>query len=130
MKYSARIYAETWFSSLSEAPNSDWAKLSTNYLQHIYRHGHIKWLPEIVRLIAELEHKKNGTTPVVVTTAHNADENLVKQLTDKILPNTTVVIEQRVDPAMLGGIKLATSNQRWDASVLGHLNHLAHSLSL
>lgn len=129
MKLSPKYYAQAWQSSLAESQPSDWKAISRRYLQHVYHHGHIKWLPEILRLVARLQHEQAGTVAVTVRTAHHFDVKVLQELVATVLPSTKAVIESQVDERLIGGAQIETSNQRWDLSVKGQLNQLAHTLS-
>lgn len=128
MRLTPKYYAQTWFALLTESKPGDWQTLSRRLLQHIYQHGHVKWLPEIVRLVAELQHRQDGTTAVTIRTAHALDAALLEQLVKAVLPTAKAVIEQQLDARVIGGARIETTNQRWDLSVKGQLNQLAQSL--
>lgn len=128
MKLSPIIYAQIWFEALQEAPDSDWHVISERILQHIYRHSHVKWLPEIQRQMVVLEHAKNGTTPVTVRTARTIDPDLLQAFVKRFLPDILPVITQEIDPNIIGGVQIETTNQRFNASIQSQLTHLAHTL--
>ncbi len=128
MRLTPKYYAQAWFSVLAESKPEDWNDISKRVLKHIYSHGHVKWLPEIVRLVDVLQHRQNGTVAVTVRSAHALDQDLLNQLVAAVLPTAKTVIDQQVDPMVIGGAQIETINQRWDLSVKGQLNQLAHTL--
>lgn len=128
MRLTPKYYAQAWFAALSESKPEDWSTISQRVLQHVYKHGNVKWLPEIVRLVSALQHKQAGTVPVTVRTARSLDAALLKQLVSAVLPTANTVIEQQVDTRVIGGAQIETTDQRWDLSIQGQLNQLAHTL--
>jgi F0F1-type ATP synthase delta subunit len=129
MRLTPKYYAQAWFSALNETDSKQWSEVSQRMLEHVYKHGNVKWLPEIVRLVTNLQHEHAGTTAVTVKTAHELDGQLITRLVQAVLPNVKAVIEQTIDTRVIGGIQIETTNQRWDLSVKGQLTQLAHSLN-
>lgn len=126
MRLTPGYYAQAWFSSLQEVPSKQWPEVSGRVLQHIYQHGHIKWLPDIVRAMAGLEHQHNATTPVTVRSAHPLAADFVKTIIKQYLPTITPVIQQEIDTTLIGGVQIETTNIRYTTSIKSQLNQLAH----
>lgn len=129
MRLTPKYYAQAWFSALTETEPAKWSEVSQRMLEHIYKHGNVKWLPEIVRLVTNLQHAQAGTTAVTVKTAHELNAQLITQLVQTVLPDAKAVIEQKIDTRVIGGTQIETTNQRWDLSVKGQLTQLAQSLN-
>lgn len=129
MRVTPSYYAQAWFSALLESPRAEWSEVSGRVLQHVYRHGHVKWLPEIVRRVAELEHQQNGTTPVTIRVAHQLDSEFIQTLLQRFLPDVKPVVEQILEEQLIGGIQIETDTLRYNASVKSQLNQLAHYAS-
>ncbi|MBI4406938.1 MAG: F0F1 ATP synthase subunit delta [Candidatus Kerfeldbacteria bacterium] len=129
MRLTPKYYAQAWFAALQEQPAAQWSAISGRALQHIYGHGHVKWLPEIVRLMAQLEHSVAGTMSVTIRTAHPIKSELAHQLVNAVLPAAKPMITQQVAAELIGGVQIETEHQRWDASISGQLQRLAHTLT-
>lgn len=129
MRLTPKYYAQAWFSALQDVPAAQWSEVSQRVLQHVYHHGHVKWLPEIIRLIAQLEHRQHGTVPVTVRAAHSLNQETLEQLVKAVLPTIQPVITQQLDAALLGGVQIETEHQRWDDSVAGQLQRLAQLIT-
>lgn len=129
MRLTPKYYAQAWFAALQEQPTTAWSGISGRALQHIHDHGHVKWLPDIVRSMSQLEHQAAGTIPVTIRTAHPIADSLAQQLVAAVLPTATPVITQQLSKQMIGGVQIETAHQRWDASVRGQLQRLAQTLT-
>lgn len=126
MRLTPSYYAQAWFSSLQDVAPKQWPEVSGRVLRHIYQHGHIKWLPDIERAMAGLEHQHNATTPVTVRSAHPLAADFVKTIIKHYLPTITPVIQQHVDDQLVGGVQIETANLRYNTSIKSQLNQLAH----
>lgn len=133
MKLSPKYYAEAWFQALTEKPADQMSATSQLFLKHVYGHSHGKWLPEIIRLMEQLEHLHNGTTAVKVRSAHPLSAQLLSQAVEQVMPHATTgktaIIQSVIDPAVIGGVQIETADQRWDLSLRGQLRHLTQTLS-
>ena len=86
-------------------------------------------MPAIFRIRAryeELWEKENRLLPVEVTSAVELDEEIVKDIGDRIGEQTgrKVELSSHVDPDILGGIVLRVGNSILDASIRNRLNKL------
>ena len=125
MRLNANYYAQAWFQALQEVSSTQWSDVSQRVLQHIHQHGHVKWLPEIVRRISQLEHTQAGTTAVTIRSAHVLAADFVATLVERYLPTIKPVITQTVDTTLIGGVQIETDNLRYNLSVKSQLNQLA-----
>jgi F-type H+-transporting ATPase subunit delta len=87
-------------------------------------------LPEISALFAELKNAHEGTRKAVVSSAFPLSEAqlaaLVADLERRFGGKVKATVE--VDPALIGGVRIALGDQVIDASVRGKLNAMAVSL--
>jgi F-type H+-transporting ATPase subunit delta len=86
-------------------------------------------MPVIFRIRAEYDRlweKENRLLPVEITSAIELDEDIVKQLGDRISEQTgrTVELSSRVEPDILGGIVVQVGNAVLDASIRNRLEQL------
>lgn len=126
MRLTPTYYAQAWFSTLQEVPTAQWPDVSRRVLQHIYQHGQVKWLPDIVRAVSALEHQHNHTTPVMVRSAHSLAADFVGKIVKQYLPTVLPVIQQDIDEQLIAGVQIETENLRYNISVKSQLNQLAH----
>ena len=126
MRLTPLYYAQAWYQALHEVPKAQWSDVSRRVLQHIYQHGHVKWLPDITRHVARLQHEQAGTTAVTVRSAHALEADFVESIVKRYLPTVTPIITQEVDDRLIGGVQIETANLRYNTSVKSQLNQLAH----
>jgi F-type H+-transporting ATPase subunit delta len=86
-------------------------------------------MPVIFRARAEYDRlweEENKLLPVEITSAVELDEDIVKQLGDRISEQTgrKVELSSRVEPDILGGIVVQVGNAVLDASVRNRLDQL------
>jgi F-type H+-transporting ATPase subunit delta len=97
-----------------------------NFLQAlIERHR----MPVIFRIQAEFERlweKERALLPVILTSAVDLDEGVVRSIGDRVGKQTgrTVELSSHVDPDILGGIVLQVGNFILDASIRSRLEQL------
>jgi F-type H+-transporting ATPase subunit delta len=85
--------------------------------------------PVVFRIRAEYDRlweNENKLLPVEITSAIELDEDIVKQLGDRISEQTgrKVELSSRVEPDILGGIVVQVGNAVLDASVRNRLEQL------
>jgi F-type H+-transporting ATPase subunit delta len=82
---------------------------------------------EYDKLVAEA----NKLEPLTVTSAHELAKPELDALVERLsrLYNTKFTVEQRVDPSLIGGVRLMMGDRRIDGTVAGALDDLARSLS-
>jgi F-type H+-transporting ATPase subunit delta len=86
-------------------------------------------MPVIFRIRAEYDRlweEENKLLPVEITSAVELDQDIVKQLGDRISEQTgrKVELSSRVEPDILGGIVVQVGNAVLDASVRNRLEQL------
>jgi F-type H+-transporting ATPase subunit delta len=86
-------------------------------------------MPVIFRIRAEYDRlweEENKLLPVEITSAIELDEDIVKQLGDRISEQTgrKVELSSRVEPDILGGIVVQVGNAVLDASIRNRLDQL------
>ena len=86
---------------------------------------------EIVRQYDILERQARGAQPLTVTSARKLDPGELDALIAKLSAafKTTFDVTQRVDPKLIGGVRLTIGDKRVDGSIAGRLNDLARMLS-
>lgn len=126
MKITAAQYAQSWYQILHEAKDRDAALKSL--LDHLHVSGQLKLLPEIVRLISEIEQRETGTTQVTVTSAYELSHDAIEDILKKTLGHTKAKVKTQTDPELIGGARVRTQNEQWDLSVQGQLNSMKNQV--
>ncbi|HUG91464.1 MAG TPA: ATP synthase F1 subunit delta [Planctomycetaceae bacterium] len=104
--------------------------LFANFLRVLARHDRLDLLP-IIRRLSVLEHeRRQGFRHVQVTTATPLSDDLREQIRreiDAALPFTPI-LDERVDPSLLGGMVIQIGDTLHDMSLSARLNQLRDRL--
>jgi F-type H+-transporting ATPase subunit delta len=105
-------------------------RITSNFLQVLARNGRKKQLQPVIRAFRRLAAEHRGETTAEVVTAHPLKDDQVAALKAQLRARAgrDVAIETRVDPAILGGIKVKLGSQMIDASIRTKLNRLAEAM--
>jgi len=101
-----------------------------NFANVLVDNRRVDVLPEISALFAELKNGEEGTREAVVSSAFPLNDaqlaTLVADLERKFGGKVKATVQ--VEPALIGGVRIALGDQVIDASVRGKLNAMAISL--
>jgi len=101
--------------------------LTISILDILTRKNREAILPEIAKEFHHAYNDYKGVGSAVVTTAVPLDENLrskVELLVKQISKKSTVEVEEKVDPEMIGGFVLHVNDKQVDASIKNKLQSL------
>lgn len=93
--------------------------------------GTFDLLPSVVEEYGRVAEERRGVVAVSVTTAVELSESLRESITNKLAADLGkgVVLREKVDPAIIGGIVFSTHGQRIDASIASQLENARGVLS-
>lgn len=93
--------------------------------------GNFDLLSGVVEEYGNVAEEKRGVVAVDVTTAVELSEALRESITKKLAADLGkgVVLREKVDPAIIGGIVFSTHGQRIDASIASQLENARGVLS-
>jgi len=104
--------------------------MTAKFIGVLAQNGRLRELPAVIAQIRRLADAHRGETTAQVTTAHPLDDQqraaLATQL--KARARRDVIIDAKVDPAILGGIVVRLGSQMIDASIRTKLNTLATAM--
>jgi F-type H+-transporting ATPase subunit delta len=104
--------------------------LTAKFVGVLAHNGRLRELPAVIAQVRRLVANNRGETTAEVTTAHPLDDQqraaLATQL--KARAKREVIIDAKVDPAILGGIVVRLGSQMIDASIRTKLNTLATAM--
>jgi F-type H+-transporting ATPase subunit delta len=101
--------------------------ITTNFLGVLARNGRKSELRAIIRAFRRLAADHRGETTAEVVTAHPLNDDQIDALKAQLRARAgrDVAIDARVDPAILGGLRIKLGSQMIDASIKTKLNNLA-----
>jgi F0F1-type ATP synthase delta subunit len=129
MRITPKQYAQAWYASLTQSPQSEWDAISASVIRTIHRQGKMKWLSSIVAAVERLENAETGVTSVTVRTAHSQNDKMINELVQTILGDRAARVKQIVDPELIAGAQVETENSRWDFSLRGQLRNLEKTIN-
>jgi F-type H+-transporting ATPase subunit delta len=87
-------------------------------------------LPEVVEQYARLQMQARGAEPLLVTTAKALSDDALRSIVSRLEKTyrTTFDATQRIDPQLIGGLRLTLGDRRIDGTVAGRLDELSREL--
>lgn len=129
MKASAQQYAQAWWEALQEADASEHQSISERMIAELHHAGELRQLNDIVRRFEEIEHAAYGRTAVTVRSAHELNDEQVREQLSALFGDADIVVTYEQDPKLIGGMQIVTGDSRWDYSVRGQLRSLEKNLN-
>jgi F0F1-type ATP synthase delta subunit len=105
--------------------------LARNLKSWLKRRGEEKKFPLIVKALERRMRADEKKIVVTAVTAHPLEKEakvVVMKKAEKLFPHQTIELESRVDSSVIGGVKLSTDEQLYDATVSTQLKFLKNSL--
>lgn len=126
MKISASQYAQSFYTLLSQAQDKD--SVARKMLSYLEGSGHYRLLPEIMRLMKQIELREKGTVAVTVSSAHPIDTHTLSDILKKTVGSENVELTTRIVPGHIGGARVSTGSTQWDLTVAGQLQEMKKEL--
>ena len=101
-----------------------------SFLKILVEKGYIRHFAECCKAYKAFYNQDHGILPVQAVTAAKLTEDQARRLTEKLekLTGKTVELENRVDPAVMGGVRLDYDGKRVDGSVASRLESVRKML--
>lgn len=101
-----------------------------NFLKILTEKGYIRHFGDCCKAYLALYHKDNGILPVTAVTAIALTQLQCHRLEEKLASITgkTIQLHNKVDPAVLGGIRLDFDGKRMDDTIAHRLDSLRNLL--
>lgn len=127
MTITPKQYARAWYELMQDKKTAKDA--SKKMLSHLHKNGRLSMLPEILRQMEDIERQASGIEQVTITSARELDANFVKKIVQNLLKTKEARIAQKIDPDLIGGVRVETKNKRWDLSIRSKLKLLEKALT-
>ncbi len=101
-----------------------------NLIKLLGEYGRLALLPEVALAFEELKAEDEGVLEAEITAAAKPTDSAIKALVKRLESKFGKKIEAsvKVDPELIGGIKIVIGDTVIDASVRGQLQELAYTL--
>ena len=102
-----------------------------NFLKLLTEKGYIRRFSDCYKAYRNRYNEDNGILPVRAITAVSMTEDQTQRLTQKLQAVTgkTVALENVIDPAVMGGVRLDYDGKRVDGTVQSRLNAIRELLN-
>jgi F-type H+-transporting ATPase subunit delta len=101
-----------------------------NLVKLLVEYGRLALLPEVAAAFEELKAEDEGVLEAEITAAAEPADSAVKELVKRLESKFGKKIEAsvKIDPELIGGVKIVIGDTVIDASVHGQLQELAYTL--
>jgi F-type H+-transporting ATPase subunit delta len=105
-------------------------KAGQNLVKLLVEYGRLALLPEVAQAFEKLKAQDEGMLEAEITAATKPSDSEIKALVKKLEAKFGKKIETsiKVDPEIIGGIKIVIGDTVIDASVRGQLQEMAYAL--
>ena len=126
MRYTPKQYARALYESLREVKEDEVDFIFKNFYTVLLRNNDLKLINKIIEKIEEIDKEERGVVEVEITSAKEIDKDLVSKLRNLI--GKKIEIEEKIDPSLIGGLKIQIKDLLIDGSIKAKLNKLRQSL--
>ena len=101
-----------------------------NFLKILVEKGYVRHFADCVTAYRDCYNADHGIVPVLAVTAVALTGEQTRKLTEKLTAITgkTVELENRIDPSVLGGVRLDYDGKRFDGTVKNRLDDISKRL--
>ena len=101
-----------------------------NFLKILTEKGYIKHFSDCFKTFEDLYNRDNGILPVTAITAVSMSDAQVEKLTEKLsrITEKQVKLLNKVDPSVLGGVRLDYDGKRLDDTVFHRMDAITKAL--
>lgn len=98
-----------------------------NFLKLLTEEGYARSFPSCCAVYRDLYNEANGIVRVLAVTAVSLTEDQSQRLTQKLekVTGKKIQLQNKVDPACMGGVRLDFDGKRMDGTVYGKLQDIA-----
>lgn len=97
-----------------------------NFIKIIVKHNRVKYLNDILEAFNSLCNENQGVLEGLLYSAFSLDEKTINQIKNKIsqIENHEVDLSLKIDPTLIGGIKVVINSHVYDGSIKNQLEKL------
>lgn len=131
MKISAKQYAVTLYDLIEGKTEKEISDVLKNFFELLKKNNVLSKLDAILKEFSDIWNKNKGVVEATVTTAKELDRVNKKSIIEyikKVTKASDVVLEEKVDKNVLGGVVLKYGDKIVDNSLKGRVESLGRSL--
>lgn len=131
MKITASQYAKSLYGAIQEKSQQEIDVVIANLFKVMQKNGQMKMARKVVEKFSDLWKKENGIVEAEIITRHKMQDSMVKKIEDFLKEKyraKEVVLVQKVDEGIKGGIIIKVGDELIDASVERRLAELKKML--
>jgi len=127
MKITARQYSETLYDLTENKSEKEVSAVVASFIKQIARNNDLKFSNKIIEKFNEIYNQKNGIVEAEITTREKVSTEVstkVSNYVSKEYKAKEVVLINKVDKKIKGGIVIKVGDEILDASLKSHLTSL------
>lgn len=131
MKISLKKYAQALYEATADKSEAEVKRYIKNFVKILAENKDLKRGELIGKYFQKAWNREHGMTVVDVTTAQEASEETVQLLTDyvaKLFATNKVMMRQKVDKSILGGVIIRNGDMVYDNSLRSRINDLKEQI--
>ena len=132
MKITVNQYAKALYEATNEKPQKEIDGLVSNFFKVLKKNNQMNLVGKIMEKFSELHDKKNGIVKASVTSVKKLDEKMIGEIEKFVAKKyeaKKVVLENKIDAKIKGGIVLQVGDEMVDASVMRKIQDLRECLN-
>lgn len=133
MKITATQYATTLYELTQDKNESEIDSVAKKFIEMLAKNGQLKMAGKIIEKFSEIYNKKNGIIEAEITSREKLDEELRNKLRNYVSNKykaKEVVMNNKIDENIKGGIVVRVGDEILDASLKNQLINLNKLLSV
>lgn len=131
MKLTVTQYAKTLYEITKGKSSSEIDEMVGNFVQLLAKNNQTKFANGIVSRFKEISNAEEGITEAEITSREKLSDDLARKISDFVkekYQTEKVVIDNKIDEKILGGIIIRVKDEMIDGSVQNQLRNMGVAL--
>ncbi len=131
MKITINQYAKALYDATNEKPQEEIEGMISNFLKVLKKNNQMKLARKVMEKFSDIHDAKNGIVQVEVTSVSKLDEKVLSKVENFVANKygaKKVILKNKIDEKIKGGIILRVGDEMMDSSVSRKLEELGRIL--